>query len=83
MTYLTTLIQVFHAWTKNVSSYILYFINRSVDRYIIYLSVMSFLFVQETVILPIQQKDIFQNSSLLSAPKGKTDISYVQHNESF
>lgn len=44
---------------------------------------MSFLFVQETVILPIQQKDIFQNSSLLSAPKGKTDISYVQHNESF
>ena len=31
-------------------------------------------FEQETVIFPIQQKDIFKNSSLLSAPKGKDMI---------
>ena len=31
---------------------------------------INFIFIQESVIFPIQQKDIFKNSSLLSAPKG-------------
>ena len=35
-------------------------------------------FEQETVILPIQQKDIFKNSSLLSAPKGRGYFEYLK-----